>query len=263
MTTNACITQIAAVEQVAAPTVERDYVLAHIIAGLGALTYDHGLVFKGGTALRLCFFDQYRYSADLDFSVVEGDLDDAYGVIRDTLNAAIGEIDALYLTDDSPPKIAYQGPLGRERTLKLDIAEDEHVLNTARIGLLERWDDLPPGVQVKAYTLPEIAGEKIRCVMQRLQCRDLFDLSLLCSVMAVSIPATRRTYSCRRPRIKESTQQASRRNTNSDLSNIKNVGRKNSVNTSLARSHILNRRNVTSHAHYVEQGCSDCRFRKE
>ena len=29
------------------------------------------------------------------------------------------------------------------------------------------------------YTLLEIAGEKLRCVIQRLQCRDLFDLFLL------------------------------------------------------------------------------------
>ena len=53
---------------VPAPTVERDDVLAHIIAALGALNDSHGLVFKGGTALRLCFIEDYRYSAHLDFS---------------------------------------------------------------------------------------------------------------------------------------------------------------------------------------------------
>ena len=40
----------------------------------GSVGDKHGLVFKGGTALRLCYFEDYRYSADLDFSVVEGDL---------------------------------------------------------------------------------------------------------------------------------------------------------------------------------------------
>ena len=67
MTNRAQITRQAARDGVPAPTVERDYVLARIIAALGALDDSHGLVFKGGTALRLCYFEDYRYSADLDF----------------------------------------------------------------------------------------------------------------------------------------------------------------------------------------------------
>jgi len=38
---------------------------------------------------------------------------------------------------------------------------------------------------VHVYTLAEIAGEKLRCVLQRLQCRDLFDLFLLFEVAQV------------------------------------------------------------------------------
>ena len=50
MTNRAQITRQAARDGVPAPTVERDYVLAHIIAALGAIDASHGLVFKGGTA---------------------------------------------------------------------------------------------------------------------------------------------------------------------------------------------------------------------
>ena len=56
MTNRAQITQRAARDGVPAATVERDYVLAHVIAALGTLGDGHGLVFKGGTALRLCYF---------------------------------------------------------------------------------------------------------------------------------------------------------------------------------------------------------------
>ena len=70
MTNRAQITRQAARDGVSAPTVERDYVLAHIIAALGALDDSHGLVFKGGTALRLCYFEDYRYSADLEVAPV-------------------------------------------------------------------------------------------------------------------------------------------------------------------------------------------------
>jgi hypothetical protein len=179
MITQAPITQRAARDDVHAKTVERDYVLAHIIAGFAALGNDTGLVFKGGTALRLCYFDDYRYSADLDFSIVAGSEADAFATVDQALNNAGEIIPGMQLTNSIPPRIAYVGPLGRERTLKLDIATDELVLNTGQQGLLPRWPDLPNDANVFVYTLPEIAGEKIRCILQRLQCRDLLDLSLL------------------------------------------------------------------------------------
>jgi len=139
-----------------------------------------GLVFKGGTALRLCHFDDYRYSADLDFSLVAGStIEDGYTTITRALDITGGSIQGLHLTDDVPPRIAYTGPLGRERTIKLDLADDELVLNTERKSLLPRWPDLPTDTSLQVYTLPEIAGEKLRCILQRLQCRDLFDLFLL------------------------------------------------------------------------------------
>lgn len=172
MSNKAQITQRAARDNVPAATVERDYVLTHVIAGLASIPQQHGLVFKGGTALRLCFFEEYRYSADLDFSVVTGTIEDAYEVIQAALAATGGAIDTLYLTDDDPIKIAYQGPLGRERKLKLDIADDEIVLNTETIGLIPRWDDMPDQHGLTVYSLSEITGEKLRCVMQRLQCRE-------------------------------------------------------------------------------------------
>ncbi len=54
---------------VSAPNVERDYVLTHVLATLSGRDEEGQFVFKGGTALRLCYFGDYRYSADLDFSL--------------------------------------------------------------------------------------------------------------------------------------------------------------------------------------------------
>jgi len=170
------ITQQAARDGIPAPTVERDYVLAHIIAALGTIGDGHCLVFKGGTALRLCYFEEYRYSADLDFSVVKDEIDGAYAIIETALTRVTGAIEGLNLTGDSPKRIAYRGPLGRLRFLKLDITDDELVLNVNTIRLLPRWPDLPESIGVPVYPLVEIAGEKLRCIIQRMQCRDLYDL---------------------------------------------------------------------------------------
>jgi predicted nucleotidyltransferase component of viral defense system len=52
-----------------ASAVERDYVLAHSLSAISERDREQQLVFKGGTALRLCHFEDYRYSADLDFSL--------------------------------------------------------------------------------------------------------------------------------------------------------------------------------------------------
>ena len=148
MTTRAHITRRAAKDGVTARTVERDYVLAHVIAGVASLGDETSLVFNGGTALRLCHFDDYRYSADLDFSLVSGSIEDGYVSICSALEATGGSIEGLRLTDDEPPRIAYVGPLSRERTLKLDLAGDELILNTERQRLLPRWPDLPRDTSV-------------------------------------------------------------------------------------------------------------------
>ncbi len=180
MITAAQVTRRAAIDGVAARTVERDYVLAHVLAGL-ARAADHRLVFKGGTALRFCYLDEFRYSADLDFSIVEADAAEARFVIGGALHEvrdAIG-FKLLELDEDKPPRIRFVGPLGRERRIKLDIADDELVVEATLQPLRTRWDDADAGVSLRAYTVTEIGGEKLRCVMQRLQCRDLHDLDAL------------------------------------------------------------------------------------
>jgi predicted nucleotidyltransferase component of viral defense system len=63
------------------PTVvEKDYVLGWFLAGVfshPALRSDW--VFKGGTCLKKCYFETYRFSEDLDFTLANpGHLDDQF-----------------------------------------------------------------------------------------------------------------------------------------------------------------------------------------
>jgi len=53
-------------------TIERDYVLSWVLAGIGVNEkLQNGLIFKGGTALKKCYFGEYRFSKDLDFTARE------------------------------------------------------------------------------------------------------------------------------------------------------------------------------------------------
>lgn len=52
---------------------ERDYLMSWILAGVRRMPLLHDtLVFKGGTALRKCYFENYRFSEDLDFTGLQG-----------------------------------------------------------------------------------------------------------------------------------------------------------------------------------------------
>jgi hypothetical protein len=50
-------------------SVLRDHALSYMLAGIASIDgLTKYVVFKGGTALRKCYFAEYRYSEDLDFS---------------------------------------------------------------------------------------------------------------------------------------------------------------------------------------------------
>lgn len=168
-------------DAVAAVAVERDYVLAHVVASLAADRQSESLMFKGGTALRLCYFEDYRYSADLDLSVSGQPEEAASKTLSRALDACRQSIGfpELALTGDPRPKIRYVGPLGRAREIKLDLDADELLFPSERVPLIARYEDVPRSPGLVTYGLDQIAAEKMRCVIQRLQCRDLYDLHAL------------------------------------------------------------------------------------
>ena len=52
--------------------VEKDYVLGWLLMGIAGHPLLCNWVFKGGTCLKKCFFETYRFSEDLDFTVPQG-----------------------------------------------------------------------------------------------------------------------------------------------------------------------------------------------
>ncbi len=68
--------------------VEKDYALGWLLAGLSAHpALAESWIFKGGTCLKKCFFETYRFSEDLDFT-----LRDSEHLNADFLSRTIAEV---------------------------------------------------------------------------------------------------------------------------------------------------------------------------
>src|SRR6266545_3954891 len=172
MITPHLITRRADGDGVDAHVAERDYVLAHVAAQLPEARMPDGsrLVFKGGTALRFVHVRDYRYSADLDFTVIDGTADDGAAALSVAVAAA---------------KEHAGFP-----TLEIQVGQ---------AGL---WDDLPDTAPFDVYPLGEITAEKLRCIIQRVQCRDLYDLMRLTEDLKVDLGDIRGLFE-NKSRIKE------------------------------------------------------------
>lgn len=175
--------------------VEKDYVLGWLLWGIGSdpVLRDHW-VFKGGTCLKKCFVETYRFSEDLDFTVLEGGPlapDDLVPVLAEMLDRVEQETGIL-LSGRQPlvrmrpdgrsaeGRIYYRGPRGApgEARVKLDLTYDETVVEEpVRRPIAHAYDEsLPDDGAVRCYAFVEVFAEKIRALGQRTRPRDLYDV---------------------------------------------------------------------------------------
>ena len=172
--------------------IERDYVLAWFLAGLGRHPLRDRLAFKGGTALRRCWFKGYRFSEDMDFTLTEPTtLEDILSGFNE-IYAAVETESGIRVEFKGEKReqgrnshtfyLRYQGPLPARNDVKVDIAIDETICYPLRerpmLRQYDMFNDLPEGPTVKVYSLEEIAVEKITALSDRgrTEPRDLYDL---------------------------------------------------------------------------------------
>ncbi len=179
--------------------VEKDYVLGWLLAGIfnhDALTMPW--VFKGGTCLKKCFFETYRFSEDLDFTVTDpGHIEETFlkkafteiaAWVYDRCGIEIPRETLRFEVYRNPRgrtsvegRIEYRGPMQQRGSLpriKLDITDDEVlILDPVVRSVHHPYSDSPPeGIQAHCYAFEELFAEKIRALAERERPRDLYDV---------------------------------------------------------------------------------------
>lgn len=172
--------------------IERDYVLAWFLTGLAGHPLRDVLAFKGGTALRRCWFENYRFSEDLDFTLTRPITLEDILVGLDEIFVAVKAACGLQIAFDREDRhshqnshtfyLRYQGPLPAANDVKVDITINEVLCFPLQDRPIQRtydsFDDLPEGSTVKVYAIEEIVVEKLLALSDRArnEPRDLYDI---------------------------------------------------------------------------------------
>lgn len=186
---------------------ERDYLLSWILAGIAHVeSLRDMLVFKGGTALKKCYFGDYRFSEDLDFSGLEGAptgdameqaIREACGAAAKLLNEyAPVEVSCERYTEREPHPGGQEAFTIRARfpwqrqpqtRIMIETTVDEQILRPmSKRKLIHEYGESIE-TEVRVYALEEIVAEKLRAILQhveqleqrgwsRSRARDYYDL---------------------------------------------------------------------------------------
>lgn len=179
-------------------TLEKDYVLSWLLIGIAKSRMCDILCFKGGTALKKIYFSDYRFSEDLDFTLIktvslenlEKMLKEVYTQVYDDANINIALKNKEEHTNGYTFYINFSGPLGADLSrgeIKTDFTKNEFLINKPVIKPIlqeyKEYSDIPEGVNLKSYPLEEIYIEKYLSILDRSrnEPRDVYDLWYLIS----------------------------------------------------------------------------------
>lgn len=200
MITKREIVDAAAVLRLNPHVVEKDYVLGWLLWGAWKhRAIGESWIFKGGTCLKKCFFETYRFSEDLDFTLTDPShinvhfLETVFvevgNLIYDQTGIELPSDYRRFEIYDNPRghkccegRIGYRGPVspsGRSTPrIKLDLTADEVVvLPSISTQVFHPYSDaLNEGAAIQSYAYEEAFGEKVRALAERARPRDLYDV---------------------------------------------------------------------------------------
>ena len=181
--------------------IEKDYMLSWILQGVANHeSLSDALAFKGGTVLKKVYFEDYRFSEDLDFTLLDDNItndqifqwfNEVFEYVREEANIPLNIIDNNEHADGGINfYISYIGPLGGQgshKRVKVDISRSEELefepeLQPVILSYSDQEDH-----ELLCYSLEEVLVEKMRSVMQRMQPRDFYDIWYLLEIHEMDI----------------------------------------------------------------------------
>ncbi|MBL7825556.1 MAG: nucleotidyl transferase AbiEii/AbiGii toxin family protein [Saprospiraceae bacterium] len=201
MITTGEIDKKANLEKVRATQVQKDYVLSWILKGISKNDFlKENLVFKGGTSLKKVHFVDYRYSEDLDFTLLKDEItneeilknfesifNDIYTDSRIKMNI---DKESLDTHDSGSIKffIDFKGPHGNDK-IKIDITRGEKLeFDIEEKPIFKNYSDLgDEDINIQCYSLNEVLIEKMAALMGRTTPRDLYDFHYLLNNEGLSL----------------------------------------------------------------------------
>ena len=196
------IQTIAGREKVRDTQIEKDYVITWLLWGIAQqdLLKKH-CVFKGGTVLKKAYFHNYRFSEDLDFTLISELSNEQIGAAFNQSLELIEKESAIQFKISAFEQhqsgsiafyISYLGPLGgkiENKSVKIDITRGEKLLfNPIERPMFKSYNDLQAAnFSLLCYPLEEIMVEKLVALMGRTQPRDLYDIWYLLKENAVEL----------------------------------------------------------------------------
>jgi len=171
---------------------ERDYCLACFLNALAESDLRPVFAFKGGTALKRCYFPDYRFSEDLDFTLREAlPFEEIRARLEHVYAMVLEQSGIVFTFDRQDPRVRantytfylrYTGPLPGNNDVKVDLTLDEVLSFPLEDRPVLRgypeFADLPENRPILVYSLNEIAAEKTVALTDpaRNEPRDLYDL---------------------------------------------------------------------------------------
>lgn len=200
MITQREISKIAFREKMSDKVIEKDYCLTWLLFGIAESQLGKSLAFKGGTALKKIYFPNYRYSEDLDFTLLDNQdpsrLIPEFTEILGKLGKSQGfqfEIpeDKVERRDDSLTLyVNFVGPLQARlgsRDIKVDFTLSEKLLFPVKPKTVHSpYSDAAEG-KLNSYSLEEILTEKLCAVIGRTEPRDIYDIYCLLGLEEIDL----------------------------------------------------------------------------
>ncbi|MEA3447123.1 MAG: nucleotidyl transferase AbiEii/AbiGii toxin family protein [Bacteroidota bacterium] len=181
--------------------IEKDYVLSWILQGLAMhKALSKIIVFKGGTVLKKAYFEDYRFSEDLDFTLLDDNISnqqifeyfsEVFEYVKEEANIPLEIIDNNKHKDGGINfYISYIGPLGgigANKRVKIDVSKSEKLqFEPIEKDVITSYSDQEEH-KLLSYSLEEILVEKLRSVMQRMQARDFYDIWYLLEIHGLNL----------------------------------------------------------------------------